>query len=36
MQVGIAFGDSDPPKLWDNFPLYRAPKIGDVMQVNAK
>lgn len=36
IQVGIAFGESQPPKLWDIFPPARAPKIGDVMQVNPK
>jgi hypothetical protein len=36
MQVLIALGESQFPKLSDIFPLTRAPKIGDVMQVNAK
>jgi hypothetical protein len=36
MQVFIALGESQLPKFIDIFPLTRAPKIGDVMQVNAK
>ena len=36
IRVGNAFGDSLPPKLWESFPLYRAPKMGELMHVRAK
>ena len=36
IRVGNAFGELDPPKLWDNLPLYKAPKIGELMHVRAK
>lgn len=36
IRVVNAFGELHPPKLWDNFPLYKAPKIGELMHVRAK
>jgi hypothetical protein len=36
IRLGNAFGELDPPKLWDNLPLYKAPKIGELMHVIAK